>query len=237
MADPEADAQAELPPPPPLPPVTTGSGTKSWVAPAFSLVYGAAFAATLYASCLQFYELGLPDRIKAALPTPEDQSAAFTSLVIFAVTVSIYIFVLYLRLELFEHGSIPAEPSKITTEWRISEFVLRLIAVTLITLKLIKWTDFGSLLQFHFCLTVVLCAWLFNLRRVASTESVRLAGYVALSLLTLAAWQLEEGQVPTVMILQMLIPPMIITIGIAFYETSRVCAEIKAHLTGVIIHK
>lgn len=198
---------------------------------AFPLVYGMAFIATLVRAFIDFQSSGLPLHIKQALIEPQDQSAAWTSLTVFAFVVSIYVFVLYLRLELFEHKPLLPRIAYMTQRWRRLEFALRVLIVTLITLKLARWSDFASLLMFHLFLTLLFCLWMFHLRSAAHQAShLRAITYLALPLFTFLLILFEEGHVSAVLTLQLMLFPLIATIAIAAYEAYDLFGLLKSQL-------
>lgn len=194
---------------------------------AFPVVYGTAFFFTLTRSFIEFCASGLPQHLIDAFPNAGDQRAAWTSLVLLAFAISLYVFMLYMRLEFFESKPDLPKIAVMPPWWRRSEFFLRLIIIAFITLMLTRWSGLSSLLVFHMILTFLFCVWILLLQLADNGQFPnRALWYFGLPGVTLMALLFEQGQLPLAT-LQLIVLPLIATIAVSLHESRHLFQKAK----------
>jgi len=144
---------------------TKHSNNNIWSA--FPLVYGVAFLFAITKAVFAFWADDLPSHFITSFPNHADQIYAKWSLNIFTTAVGFFVLILYFRLELFEHNNEIPDLERKGKAWRLFEYFSRVVIVTIITLKIIQWSDYKSLFTFYFLLTSAFAIWIIVLNSAA----------------------------------------------------------------------
>lgn len=199
----------------------------SVINPAFPLVYGGAFIWTLGDSLYHYWDSALPEHIVKALPMIADQSTAWTILAIFAAVASLYILALYVRLEFFEHSPPFHDVKNRPVWWRVTEFSLRALVIMLTTLKIMKWSDFSSLLEFYMYLSIMLFFWFLVVQLVDNfTSKYDIIGYLTLPSSISFVVYIERYETGTLLMIFALMIPIVLTLLLLIREVGKMRVEL-----------